>query len=332
MTLRAIQGASDRLRVLRMSAFLAVAVAGPVAALDLALPAGATIVATTPPGAGTHTVATGTWDGTQVPVRNVAGILRAAAWHIPISEGLSLGTVANGIEQQLREQGYQIDVNCTDSACGGFDFRRQLDMDQSPEMHVDIGNFRYLAASGDTDEEAVAVTVSRGAQTLYVHVVHIGGTVGDDAWVTPSSRAPQTSEVPAVVAPLDNVSTPAAITRLAEFGAVPLDDLRFRTGASELSGNNYPSHVALAEYLAENPARRVVLVGHTDAEGGRDSNIALSEARAEAVRRHLIDVLGVDPAQLEAAGIGYLAPRATNETAGGREANRRVEVVLLNAG
>jgi hypothetical protein len=73
-------------------------------------------------------------------------------------------------------------------------------------------------------------------------------------------------------------------------------------------------------------------VGHTDAEGGRDSNIALSEARAEAVRRHLIDVtLGVNPAQLDAAGIGYLAPRATNETAGGREANRRVEVVLLDA-
>jgi hypothetical protein len=61
-------------------------------------------------------------------------------------------------------------------------------------------------------------------------------------------------------------------------GAAPLDDLRFRTGASELSATDYPSLLALAAFLAENPDRRVVLVGHTDAEGGRDSNIALSEA------------------------------------------------------
>jgi OOP family OmpA-OmpF porin len=63
--------------------------------------------------------------------------------------------------------------------------------------------------------------------------------------------------------------------------------------------------------------------------GTLENNIALSRARAEAVRQHLVEALGVDPAQVSATGIGYLAPRATNATAAGREANRRVEAVLL---
>jgi outer membrane protein OmpA-like peptidoglycan-associated protein len=329
---RARQGAAALCRASRPAVLLAVALTTPAAALDLALPEGASIAAATPPGAGTHVIATGTWDGSRVPLRTISGTVRSATWQIPAGEDISLAAVTAGIERQLREQGYRIDLTCADRACGGFDFRQQLDMGQSPEMHVDIGNFRYLAASVETEGEAVAVTVSFGGQTLYVHVVHIGETAENGTWVTPSSRAPVAPDPSDDTGTIAEVPTSQAIARLAESGSVPLDDLRFRTGASELSGSDYPSLVALAAFLAENPARRVVLVGHTDAEGGRESNIALSEARAEAVRRHLVNTLGVNPAQLDAAGIGYLAPRATNETAGGREANRRVEVVLLDAG
>ena len=331
MIIRAKEGAAPIGRPTHLGLALAIALAAPAAALDLALPEGATIVAATPPGSGTHNVATGTWDGTQVPTIEATGTLRAAAWQIPDAPTLSIATIAAGIENQLVAQGYDIGLNCADTACGGFDFRHALDMGRSPDMHVDIGNFRYLAAHHTPGGAAVAVTVSHAALTFYVHVVHVGDGTDDAAWVTPSTRAPATGNIEN---PVTSPGTlPAdAIARLVEFGAAPLDDLRFRTGASELSGNDYGSLVAIAAFLAENPERRVILVGHTDAEGGRESNIALSEARAEAVRRHLIDELGANPAQLEAAGIGYLAPRATNETAGGREANRRVEVVLLESG
>jgi OOP family OmpA-OmpF porin len=315
---------------MRMAVLALLAFSGPAAALDIALPEGAAMVAATPPGAGTHLIATGTWDGAQVPVDEFTGMLRAAVWQVPDAGDLSIGTVAAGIERQLRDQGYRIDLSCADRTCGGFDFRRSLDMGQSPEMHVDIGNFRYISATAGSDGEAVAITVSRGGQTLYIHAVHIGNSIGGTAWDTPAVRTPPGGVRPGQGAP--GIPVTDAIMRLAELGAVPLDDLGFRTGASELSGEDFPSLVALAAFLAENPARRVVLVGHTDAQGGRDSNIALSQARAEAVRRHLIEVLGVNPAQLDAAGIGYLAPRATNETADGREANRRVEVVLVSDG
>jgi OOP family OmpA-OmpF porin len=117
-----------------------------------------------------------------------------------------------------------------------------------------------------------------------------------------------------------------------EEGAAALDDLDFRTGASDLSGGDFPSLRRLADYLGENADRRVMLVGHTDSQGSPAANRALSEARARAVRRHLVDVLGVDPAQVGADGVGDLAPRATNATPEGRAANRRVEVVLLDGG
>ncbi len=327
---RSTEGAASILRSLRMTALAVVAVSGPAAALDIALPEDAAIVAATPPGADTHTIATGPWDGAGVPTTDVTGVLRAAVWQVPEAGDLAIGAVAAGIERQLRDQGYRIDLSCADRACGGFDFRRSLDMGQSPEMHVDIGNFHYLSASRETGGAAAAITVSRGGQTLYIHAVQIGDAADVADWVPPSSRTSPSDARAADIAPGTPVTDP--IMRLADLGAAPLDDLSFRTGASDLSGNDYPSLVALAAFLAENPNRRVVLVGHTDAQGGRDSNIALSRARAEAVRGHLIEELNVNPAQLDAAGIGYLAPRATNETADGREANRRVEVVLLNDG
>ena len=71
-------------------------------------------------------------------------------------------------------------------------------------------------------------------------------------------------------------------------------------------------------------------MGHTDNVGSLDANIALSRSRAEAVRARLIEAHGVDGARIEARGIGYLAPAAANDTAEGRETNRRVEAVLLD--
>ena len=73
----------------------------------------------------------------------------------------------------------------------------------------------------------------------------------------------------------------------------------------------------------------MVLVGHTDSVGLLEPNIALSRSRAESVRQRLINQYGVPEDRIDAHGMGYLAPIATNLTAQGREANRRVEAVLL---
>ncbi|NQZ74444.1 MAG: OmpA family protein, partial [Dinoroseobacter sp.] len=116
--------------------------------------------------------------------------------------------------------------------------------------------------------------------------------------------------------------------KLTTLGATVLDDLVFGSGADTLDETNFDSLQNLAEFLAATPNASVVLVGHTDAVGSLEANIDLSERRANAVRQRLIDQYDVQPSRIDAQGVGYLAPRATNTTEDGRTINRRVEVVL----
>jgi OOP family OmpA-OmpF porin len=74
----------------------------------------------------------------------------------------------------------------------------------------------------------------------------------------------------------------------------------------------------------------VILVGHTDASGGLDGNIALSRKRAESVRQRMTDRYGIPAAQVDAQGVGYLSPRASNLSDTGRDQNRRVEVMMTS--
>jgi OOP family OmpA-OmpF porin len=124
------------------------------------------------------------------------------------------------------------------------------------------------------------------------------------------------------------VEAPADLeARLSAGLPVALDDLVFGSGAAALEARDYASLVALAAWLKADPGRKVTLVGHTDASGGLDANIALSRKRAEGVRQVLMTVHDVPPAQVSAEGVGPLAPRAGNDTEEGRRKNRRVEAV-----
>ena len=118
--------------------------------------------------------------------------------------------------------------------------------------------------------------------------------------------------------------------RLASGQPVVLEDLVFPSGSSELAQGDYPALRALAGWLRDDPARKALLVGHTDASGSQAANLRLSKARAESVRQWLIATLSVDAAQVTADGAGFLSPRASNATEDGRRQNRRVEVIATS--
>ena len=69
------------------------------------------------------------------------------------------------------------------------------------------------------------------------------------------------------------------------------------------------------------------MVGHTDNVGGFDSNMDLSNRRANSVVAHLRTHYGVEATRLKSVGVGLLAPVASNESDDGRAKNRRVELV-----
>jgi OmpA-OmpF porin, OOP family len=70
--------------------------------------------------------------------------------------------------------------------------------------------------------------------------------------------------------------------------------------------------------------RTVEIIGHTDNSGNRASNIALSQARADAVKGYLV-AKGISPQQLTTNGVGPDQPVASNDTTDGRARNRRIE-------
>jgi OmpA-OmpF porin, OOP family len=80
----------------------------------------------------------------------------------------------------------------------------------------------------------------------------------------------------------------------------------------------------MAAALLKIGGKKVELIGHTDAQGRPASNLALSQARAQAVRLYLIEK-GVAPALLSATGVGASNPIAANDTEDGRARNRRIE-------
>lgn len=75
--------------------------------------------------------------------------------------------------------------------------------------------------------------------------------------------------------------------------------------------------------------RRIAIGGHASAEGSAHRNAVLSDARARAVMKHLVEREGVSASILEAKGFGATRPIADNTTQEGRAANRRVEFVVL---
>jgi outer membrane protein OmpA-like peptidoglycan-associated protein len=110
-----------------------------------------------------------------------------------------------------------------------------------------------------------------------------------------------------------------------------LRDVLFETGKAELLPGAMRTIDKVAEFLIKNPQRNVLIEGHTDSVGSDEYNLTLSEQRANSVRTALIDY-EVPPERITIKGYGKKFPVASNDTASGRQQNRRVEIVILNEG
>lgn len=106
-----------------------------------------------------------------------------------------------------------------------------------------------------------------------------------------------------------------------------LGDLLFATGRSELRAGTANNLGKLAIFLGQHPERQVLIEGHTDNVGSEEMNLSLSQRRADSVMHYLTNQ-GVSPSRLGASGKGESMPVAGNESASGRQMNRRVEIII----
>lgn len=108
---------------------------------------------------------------------------------------------------------------------------------------------------------------------------------------------------------------------------VTLGDVLFATGQSDLKGGATSNLSQLGAFLNKYPQRTVAIEGHTDSVGKASYNQGLSQHRADAVQAYLIGQ-GIAPEIFTTYGMGEMMPVASNNSATGRQQNRRVEVII----
>lgn len=101
----------------------------------------------------------------------------------------------------------------------------------------------------------------------------------------------------------------------------------FSVDSAQLRPEFYGPLNDVAATLVDYPSTSVDVVGHASADGPDDYNMQLSERRANSVSNYLVNQ-GVQPVRIRAYGMGETQPVASNDTAAGRAANRRVEILL----
>ena len=101
----------------------------------------------------------------------------------------------------------------------------------------------------------------------------------------------------------------------------------FESNSAVIKSSSKVSVKRFADFLKNNPSLNVTIEGYTDNSGNRAKNLSLSTKRAQSVRALLIKY-GANASKIKAVGKGDLNPIANNETASGREINRRIEVVI----
>jgi len=121
---------------------------------------------------------------------------------------------------------------------------------------------------------------------------------------------------------VDNISTD-----ITKKGHIAIYGIHFETGKSVLKPESTDALKTIADYINANTNKKFYIVGHTDNVGDFESNMILSEERANSLTTELTTKYSVNAEQLKAYGVASLSPVYNNITEEGRAKNRRVEIV-----
>ena len=214
--------------------------------------------------------------------------------------------------------------------------KKQLEIAEAAAMHHEdaaIAQPAYLAtqtarlaqahASAKADDARVAAgqaerdQIQLAARTRDVASANVATNA---AIAQRDAAAQEAARLQAEVDQLKATPTPRGLV-------LTLGDVLFDTGKAQLNPGSGRKLDQLAQFLISHPERRVQIDGYTDSVGTDSYNQDLSQRRADAVKSALI-ARGVDSSRIGTQGYGKGFPVADNTDSGGRQLNRRVEVVI----
>jgi len=231
--------------------------------------------------------------------------------------------ILRNYQSALESAGFEILYTCGGKDCGNLfhwvfykEREQRILSTKTSASAFDIPqDLRYVAAKGTV-----------GDRTVYVSVL-----VAFDAGFSKLSKQAVTLveviESEAMDTGMVTIDAEAMAKGIDATGHIAIYGVYFDTNSAEIKAESSPTLNEISRLLNDRPSLKLLVVGHTDNQGDYDYNMGLSGRRAEAVARALSDRHGIDGGRLRSAGVGYLAPVASNDTAAGREKNRRVELV-----
>ena len=174
---------------------------------------------------------------------------------------------------------------------------------------------------GDTDGDGVKDNVDK--------CITVAGPVENNGCPWPDTDGDgvldKDDECPNTPGPKENKGCPVLKKKEKEVIRTAFTDLQFETGKTIIKSASFPSLNELAKLLRTKEGAKLIIAGHTDNVGTPESNMKLSQGRAEAVRNALIE-RGVDPSKFIVEHYGDTKPIGDNKTPDGRAKNRRVEM------
>lgn len=207
---------------------------------------------------------------------------------------------------------------------------------EKPEADVELASHRVFLADRKVDT-AQAQAETRLAEDQRVGLAQQRERARLDSRTSEANTAQAAASVAQASAARSAELAANLQRQIEDLRAVPTDrglvltlgDVLFMSGAADLKAGAAANLGKLVAFLQEYPVRNAAIEGHTDSVGSEDYNQGLSQQRADSVKAYLVGQ-GIGSARLSASGKGESAPAASNESAAGRQQNRRVEIIIDN--
>ena len=205
-----------------------------------------------------------------------------------------------------------------------------------PEATKAFVESALLTAKTDSDADGVVDDKDRCANTpANVDVDEFGCPLDDDKdnvanYLDNCPGTPAGTKVDdkgcAIPVAITPVATKSAVVTAA--GTWLYNKIQFESGKTKLKSSAFDELDEIIAGLNNQPGLNIEIQGHTDVRGSREYNLALSQKRAASVKTYM-ESRGIESSRLSVRGFGPDRPIASNDTAAGRAANRRVEIKPL---
>lgn len=223
--------------------------------------------------------------------------------------GRSTLEVYRNYEAELNKAGFKILYHCALDACG-------------KAFHYTVVNTTPMVGI-ETEQRYLAAQLTRVEGDVYVSLYLNQNTAAGQ----PSRTQLDVVELKPMQTQMVTVDADAMAKGLGAEGHIAIYGIYFDTDKAVLKPESKLTLEEIAKLLEAQAGLKLLVVGHTDNQGGFEHNMDLSRRRAQAVVEALSGQHGVAASRLAGHGVGYLAPVASNRNEAGRGKNRRVDLV-----